>query len=272
MKRSLRGIGWRLALASAAGLVLPTASALAAPLALPLPPPLPALRVMTLLTGLHLLGLCLGFGGAAMTDFWILRWMRWGGMPREIERMVRFFAKAVTVGLALLWLSGLGFLAVYTIEAPEKLANPKIWAKVTVVVVLTLNGLLIHALVLPKVLRDVRRPILDGLAPGVAAAFLLSGAVSGASWMFAFALGILREFNGVVAAPLLLGAWVAAIAAACCSTTILWWRWRRTGILRRAAILPPLETDRPFVGIRRLLWGSEREAEGAPEQDRGAVV
>ncbi|ACA16106.1 hypothetical protein M446_1608 [Methylobacterium sp. 4-46] len=185
-----------------------TVPALAAPLTVALPAPLPQVRLLTPMIGIHLVGLCLGFGAAAMMDFWLLRWMRWGGMPPEIERMIRFMAKVVTVGLALLWLSGLGFLAIYAVESPEKLFNPKMWAKVSVVIVLTLNGVVIHHWVLPRVLTDVRRPILEGLSPVSARAFLFSGAVSAVSWSFAFALGILREFNGVVPVQLLLGLWL----------------------------------------------------------------
>lgn len=58
------------------GLALAAGTASAAALSLPLPEPLPAVRVLTLLVGLHLIGLCFGLGGATMLDFWILRWMR----------------------------------------------------------------------------------------------------------------------------------------------------------------------------------------------------
>jgi len=191
-------------------------------LSVPLPPPLPSVRVLTLLVGLHLLGLCFGLGGATMLDFWIIRWMRWGGLPAEIARTFLFVSKVVSLGLGLLWLSGLGFLAVYALEAPEKLANPKIAAKLTVVAVLTLNGWLIHALVLPGVLRDVSRPMFDGVSRGHTGIFLISGAVSGVSWYAAFALGIMRELNGRVAAGLLLALWFTAVVAAALAAYAFW--------------------------------------------------
>lgn len=196
-------------------------------LSLPLPAPLPPVRLLTILIGLHLLGLCFGLGGATMLDFWILRWMRWGGLPNEIARTFLFVSKVVSVGLALLWVSGLGFLAVYAIEAPEKLSNPKIVAKVTVVAVLTVNGWLIHALVLPGVLRDVSRPMFDGVSRLRTGVFLISGAVSGVSWYAAFALGILRELNGRIAASLLLALWLAAMAAAGLAAYAFWQALRR---------------------------------------------
>ncbi|HEV7439931.1 MAG TPA: hypothetical protein VGN94_09965 [Methylobacterium sp.] len=232
--------GWVVPLlALAAGLAcLP---ALAAPLTFPLPAPLPPVRLLTLLVGLHLVGLCLGLGGATMLDFWILRWMRWGGMTPEIERTFLFISKVVSVGIGLLWLSGLGFLALYAVEAPEKLGNPKLWAKITIVVVLTVNGLLIHALVLPSVLRDVRRPMLAGASGIEAGIFLVSGAVSGVSWYTAFALGLMREWNDRVQAPLLVLLWLTATVAASLGAYALWRRLRRLAAARPARF--PVEAE-----------------------------
>jgi hypothetical protein len=201
-------------------------------LSLPMPAPLPSVRLLTILVGLHLIGLCFGLGGATMLDFWILRWMRWGGLPNEIARTFLFVSKVVSVGLVLLWVSGLGFLAIYAFEAPEKLSNPKIVAKVTVVTVLTLNGWLIHALVLPGVLRDVSRPMFDGVSRLRTGVFLISGAVSGVSWYTAFALGLMRELNGRVAAGLLLALWLAAMVAAGLAAYAFWRFLRRRSLAR----------------------------------------
>jgi hypothetical protein len=228
---------------------------LARPLTLPLPPPFPPVRVLSLLVGLHLVGLCFGLGGATMLDFWILRWMRQGSMPAEIERSFLFISKVVSMGIALLWISGLGFLGLYAIESPEKLANPKIFAKVTVVTVLTLNGVLIHSLVLPRVLRDVRRPMLDGVSHVTAGIFLVSGAVSGVSWYFAFALGLLRELNGKVGAGTLLLLWFAGVILATFGAVALQESLKRLAKRRRARTVPAVEwvpnaPETPFSSVR----------------------
>jgi len=196
-------------------------SMLGLPLSIPMPYPLPPIRLLTVFVAIHLIGLCFGLGGATMLDFWILRWMRQGWMPPEIKRSFLFISKVVTVGIAALWLSGLGFLAIYAIESPEKLANPKIWAKVPIVFVLTLNGALIHALVLPSVMRDISRPMFEGVPRLTAGAFLFSGAISGVSWYFAFALGVMRELNGAVGTGFLLGLWFIGVVGASCLTVLL---------------------------------------------------
>lgn len=233
-----RGRGRRIAGLAVAGFALAGllgGGALAAePLMVPLPAPFPPVRVLTLLVALHLVGLSFGLGGATMLDFWILRWMRWGSLPGEIARIFLFVSKVVSVGLGLLWLSGLGFLAVYALESPEKFDNPKLWAKIVVVLALTINGLVIHAVVLPGVLRDIGRPMLDGVSGVRTGIFLVSGAVSGVSWYTAFALGLMRELNGRVPAGLLLALWVAGVLAASLAAYFYWLHLREWSV-RQAA-------------------------------------
>ncbi|MET7243167.1 hypothetical protein ABZT49_07340 [Methylobacterium sp. EM32] len=220
-----------LAIAGFALAALLSGGALAAePLTVPLPAPFPPVRVLTLLVALHLLGLSFGLGGATMLDFWILRWMRWGSLPGEIARIFLFISKVVSVGLSLLWLSGLGFLAVYALESPEKFDNPKLWAKIVVVLALTINGLVIHAVVLPGVLRDIGRPMLDGVSGMRTGVFLVSGAVSGVSWYTAFTLGLMRELNGRVPAGLLLALWVAGVLAASLAAYFYWLHLREWSV------------------------------------------
>lgn len=184
---------------------------------------LPGIELRTALVALHLIGLCFGLGGATMLDFWILRWLRWRALPDTIVRTFEFLAKVVSVGLVLLWLSGIGFLVTYALDSPEKLSNPKVWAKVTMVLALTVNGLLLHATVIPQVLANPQRPLLMDLSFGQRAMFILCGAVSGVSWYAAFALGLLREFNNKVPAGTLLGLWLAAIGVVAALTALACW-------------------------------------------------
>ncbi|WP_232628999.1 hypothetical protein [Methylobacterium sp. Leaf118] len=242
------------------GVAPASAQALPTDLSLPLPGPFPPIRLLTLLLGLHLIGLCLGLGGATMLDFWILRWMRWGGLPPEIARTFLFVSKVVSVGIALLWISGLGFLALYAIEAPEKLSNPKLVAKIVIVLALTVNGLLIHALVLPRVLRDVSRPMFEGVSHISTVIFLVSGAVSGVSWYAAFALGLMRELNGRASGGLLLSLWLLGVVAAAGGAFAFW-----HSLLARSARGAMAE---PSPDLRPLAFG---EAPAVPPHPMRAV-
>lgn len=233
-RTSLLIVGGLLALSSSGHLLADTLA-----LSVPLPAPLPQLKVLTFLVGVHLLGMCFGLGGATMLDLWFLRWMRRGNLPAEIGRTFHFISDAVALGLCLLWLSGLGLLALYALESPEKLDNPKLWAKVIVVIVLTINGTIIHAFVLPEALRDLSRPLLSGISRRRATFFLASGAVSGVSWYTAFAFGIFRELNNSVPFTLLVILWLTLIIAASLAAILLWLN-SAAGVRTSPSLSPPV--------------------------------
>ena len=202
--------------------------------ALALPGSWPAIEVRTLLVGLHLLGLSFGLGGATMLDFWVLRWMRWGYLPDNVVRTFAFVGKVVSAGLALLWLSGLGFLVLYALYDPAKLGNPKILAKLAIVAALTVNGVVVHRLVLPYVARACCLPLFDGFHRRRRMLYVLSGALSGVSWYSAFALGLLHEFNGRVAASALLALWLTLVLGSMVALDLLLSRVPATGSTRVA--------------------------------------
>jgi hypothetical protein len=123
-------------------------------------------------------------------------------------------------------------------ESPGKLENPKLWAKIIVVIALTINGVIIHAFVLPEALRDLSRPLLFGVSRSRAALFLASGAVSGVSWYTAFAFGIFRELNNSVTFSVLVIMWLTLIAAASLAAILLWLN-SAAGARKLSALSPP---------------------------------
>jgi hypothetical protein len=102
---------------------------------------------MTLKTSLiilHLIGLAVGVGAATLLDLIIMRFMVLGRISREHVKVVHLAAQLVAAGLVLLWITGLSFLYHYYIYTPDSLANPKVHAKIAIVLILTLNGILVH--------------------------------------------------------------------------------------------------------------------------------
>lgn len=173
---------------------------------------------------LHLIGLALGLGSASLVDLLVLRALiRRRFEPAEVC-FVRFASAVVTAGLALLWLSGLGLLACYSAFDLAALQNPKLWVKILVVAVLSLNGLAIHAFALPLIGRQAGRGLFDGVTRMNSCLLLATGTVSATSWYVPLFLGIAKPLNFVVpAAPLLL-AYGAALAAALLAAFLLG-RW-----------------------------------------------
>lgn len=164
---------------------------------------------MCLLSFGHLVGLVLGLGTTLYLDggcFLSIARNSWDGYRTFMTgALFEIATKFVMVGLGILWITGCGFLIHYSIFDPEKLANPKLFAKLAVVTVLTVNGYFLHYVVLRRVagMRDCGQLLKSRIGP----LCLFSGAVSSASWAGAFLLGALPILNNAVAFAMFVAAW-----------------------------------------------------------------
>lgn len=169
--------------------------------------------VRTFLRLFHFAGLIIGFGGAVFLDLLLARYRRMtmtGDLVGNIEWVSRF----VALGLLLLWISGVGFLLLYKVSEPEKLMNPKIWAKITIVAILSINGLAIHRLVLPFLRRRIGMPLLGGLRQRTKLALIGCGVVSTVSWSVPVVLGAAPQLNFVVPCTVILAAYALVLTQA----------------------------------------------------------
>ena len=169
--------------------------------------------IKTGLRVVHLCGLVLGVGAATLLDLIIARFILMRGISNEHVYVVDFSSKIVTIGLVLLWVSGIGFLVHYGFFEPAKLENPKIWAKIAIVVVLSLNGLLVHHFVLPRIRDQVGKRLLDGLSPFDCSLVLFAGTVSAISWYVPLILGAIPQLNFVVPAEVILSSYALLLIA-----------------------------------------------------------
>ncbi len=178
-----------------------------------LPPPALLSYARTFLRLIHFAGLVIGFGGAVFLDLLLARYRRMimtGDLVSNIEWVSRF----VALGLLLLWISGAGFLLVYQVSEPEKLMNPKIWAKITIVAILSINGLAIHRLVLPFLRRRIGAQLLAGLKRRAKVALIGCGVVSAVSWSVPVVLGAAPQLNFAVSCTVILAAYALVLAQA----------------------------------------------------------
>lgn len=105
-------------------------------------------------------------------------------------------AEIMFVALVVLWITGLALVLLGYLENPQQyLMNEKLWAKFTVVSVLTLNGIALHYFSFPRV--TSHRGLL-GLPTFEQILVTLTGAISSTSWLFACYLGIARPWNYTV--------------------------------------------------------------------------
>jgi hypothetical protein len=134
----------------------------------------------------HIVGAAIGVGSAMATDSVFLRSIRNRHISSEQFVLIRSVSDVVMTGLGLVALTGVALLLL----SPELIHTAKFQAKMLVVVVLLVNGLLFHGLALPYMAKH-RDQWLDGEVLSLSRRWLfaISGALSGVSWFAALILG-----------------------------------------------------------------------------------
>lgn len=93
----------------------------------------------------HLIACCTAIGATVLADFRLVR-SRGEPTPADVG-LIKQMAGAVTVALAILWVTGAGIIWLDFGHLPslyEIVAKPKLVTKLLVVVAFTLNGTLLH--------------------------------------------------------------------------------------------------------------------------------
>jgi len=169
------------------------------------------IRVHTLLVLSHMLALALSLGAALLADWVVLRKLTFGIVSQKAAGQLDDLSHAVSAGLVLIWVTGALLVADNALDAPASILNQKLWAKLVIVTVLTLNAVLLHRMVLPRAASRVGQPLFETSFDRVSTVSVLLGAVSAVSWMFATYLGVARELNGKVNLVPILGDYLAAV-------------------------------------------------------------
>jgi hypothetical protein len=179
--------------------------------------------VRLLLLFIHVMAFALALGCVLREDAKLL-----SARPIDAESL-RATARLVRFALIVLWASGTALIVLDTGGEPARIADsPKMLAKLTVVCVLTANGVALHALAFPALLGEARH---GSYAAAIASAL---GAISAASWLSATLLGIARShLRGFEYADFMLGyAGMLAIAVAFALLVV------RPRIVRKLALGP----------------------------------
>lgn len=143
----------------------------------------------------HFIGLSMGLGAATLLDLMIIRFFLGQEMTQQKFEMFRFLADLVNVGLKLLWVTGLSFLVFYWMTEPVKLGNEKVWAKMVIVGILTINGVFIHRTVIPFMHGQIGRTMLDGVPFRKKITFVTMGMISFVSWYGPVIIANLPQLN-----------------------------------------------------------------------------
>ena len=165
----------------------------------------------TLLVYAHLLAACVAVGILLLQDLSLAK-TRGGPLSSKAIHDLRTAADIMFIALVVLWITGLALVVVGYLENPQQyLMNQKLWAKFTVVSILTLNGLLLHYFSFPRV---ISRCGLLGRSPLEQLLVAITGAISSTSWLFACFLGIARLWNYTADYHFVMLVYAALVAAA----------------------------------------------------------
>ena len=179
------------------------------------------IEMLTLLKTAHLLAIAGALGSAFAADALLLTRGLFRPITAVTAEILQFLSRLVLVGLMAVWVTGIPLaLEVYKAH-PEFAGNEKFWVKVAIVVALSLNGLLIHRLVLPHVLAQQGRRLFDGAGTAQRLGLAAVGGVSFVSWTFPMLLGTAQQLCYAAPASRLLEAYRRVLSAASRSLSIL---------------------------------------------------
>lgn len=152
------------------------------------------INLKSAITFLHLSGLIFGVGGAWILDGFLLAHLN-DRLSKERYKTIEFISKNVITGLIILWISGFAFIIYYYLYSPEYLYNQKVWAKIFVVSVLTINGVLVHRIILPYLKKTIGFTLVELLSDDEIRVMASIAAMSFISWLFPIVLGVTKTLN-----------------------------------------------------------------------------
>lgn len=146
-------------------------------------------NMKTLLLYTHVIALAAAIGAMIMTEYLISR--RYRSFSDDLFEVIKLAHHTINWSLLALWLSGIGFLVVGYQQDPAYIMNQKVWAKMLIVTIVTINGCYIAKRVLPCIEGlSKQRPFVRSL--NEATLFRFSVSLSLAGWLIAVFFGIAK--------------------------------------------------------------------------------
>jgi hypothetical protein len=159
---------------------------------------------------LHLLGFAFGLGGAVIADKLFFRFLNDLKISDKEKEALSIVSMVIFVGLGILYLSGTALV----LSDPERYLNSsKFLTKLFIVVVITLNGILLHKLITPKLIHIHWHKGHQAQYRNIRKLAFACGAVSVISWFTSFILGTVKTIpvNTIQGISIYLGVIVIAI-------------------------------------------------------------
>ncbi len=150
------------------------------------------MELYNLLIIIHLFGIALGAGGAFASDMIFLTSVKDKSISSTEFTFIKLASRIVWSGLAILVLSG---IMLFSLDPSRLGSSSKFQAKMTIVSVIIINGIIFHAFHIPRIKRHQNEhfPSSDEFVRH-RTLLTASGALSVTSWFSALLLGGWRSF------------------------------------------------------------------------------
>ncbi|WP_341317665.1 hypothetical protein WN982_21195 [Paraburkholderia sp. IMGN_8] len=160
---------------------------------------------------IHLIACCVAIGLVLTSDIAMVRRLLDTAPPTDLDQVhLPSLQRTVTLALTALWVTGIVIVSLdVRTQGLAYLQNPKLHAKVAIVILLTFNGIALHYTVLPA-LRKAGSLLKLSFERRLVAIF--AGVVSGVSWFYAALLGVGRPLSWKYSSIEILAAYPALIA------------------------------------------------------------
>ena len=159
----------------------------------------------------HLIACCVAIGLVLTSDIAMIRQLLSGNAAGQDDKHLAQLKSTVSLALVALWITG---IAVVWLDASSKglvyFQNPKLQAKIGIVALLTLNGVLLHRTVMPVL---TKAGSLLKLSLNQRRLAIFAGTLSAVSWFYAAMLGVGRPLSWKYSLLELLAAYPLLIAA-----------------------------------------------------------
>lgn len=175
----------------------------------------------------HLVACCVAIGLVLTSDITMVKdLIKRKTFTEHDNAHMEGLQESVIVALIALWLTGIGIVGIdYLDKGMDYFMNPKLQAKVIIVLLLSYNGILLHRLVLPA-LQKAGSLLNLGFSARMLALFC--GSLSAVSWMYAAMLGVGRPLAWKYSLSELLLAYPVLIVLGFLTMLVLTWRAKKT--------------------------------------------
>jgi hypothetical protein len=147
----------------------------------------------SIVTGLHLLGVALGIGGATVADILFFRFLKNYRISKGEKSILEICSKILWLALLILFVTGIGL---FSLDAENLLTNGKFQMKMIALGIIFVNGVALNMIVTPWLLKipfDAPSKTMTSKVRLMRHLSFMLGAVSFVSWYFIFCISALRD-------------------------------------------------------------------------------